>query len=192
LVFDVPAVKLPVGERDNQVPVVQLCSKVWAVALVLVWAVTVRVCEAGATPPATALKVSAEEFKVRPEAVGAVTLRVTVADCAALPAVMVIVPVHVVPAVSPDGLTEMVKLVLAVVAVKLPVGDRVSQLLLAQLCSVAWAVALVLVWDVTASVCEVGTTPPVTTVNVKVGALRIRPDDAAGVTARDTLKTSDC
>jgi hypothetical protein len=38
----------------------------------------------------------------------------------------------------------MVKLVLDVPAVKLPVGERVSQVLLVQLCSDAWAVALVL------------------------------------------------
>ena len=48
---------------------------------------------------------------------------------------MEIVPLHVVPAEIPDGLTETVKLVPDVVAVKLPVGDRISQLLLAQLCS---------------------------------------------------------
>ena len=60
--------------------VVQVCSDTWAVALVLVWAVTVSVCEAGAAPPATALKVSAEELRVRPDAVGAITVRVTVAD----------------------------------------------------------------------------------------------------------------
>ena len=59
LVFAVPAVKLPVGERVSQVLVVQLCSEDWAVALVLAWAVTVSVCEAGGTAPATALNVKA-------------------------------------------------------------------------------------------------------------------------------------
>ena len=102
LAFNRPAVKLPVGERDNQMTVVQVCSDTWAVALVLVCAVTVSVCEAGAAPPATALKVNAEELKVRPDAVGAITFRVTVADCVPLAVVMEIVPVQVVPAVNPD------------------------------------------------------------------------------------------
>jgi hypothetical protein len=102
LEFEVPAVKLPDGEMDSQVLAVQVCSDVWALALVVVWAVTVRVCEDGVTPPATAENVRVEELKVRPEAVGAVTFRVTVAVCVAPPAVMEIEPVHVVPAVSPD------------------------------------------------------------------------------------------
>ncbi len=173
LVFDVPAVKLPVGERVSQLLVVQLCSDTEAVALVVVWAVTVSVCEAGAIPPATALNVKAEEFNVRPDAVGAVTFRVTVADWVPAAAVMEIVPVHAVPAVNPDGLTETVKLVFDVPAVKLPVGERVSQLLVVQLCSDAWAVALVGVWAVTVSACEAGATPPATALNVKAsGRLR--------------------
>ena len=99
--FNRLAVKLPVGERDNQLLVVQVCSDTWAVALVLVCAVTVRVCEAAA-PPAAALKVSAEELNVRPDAVGEVTLRVTVAVCVPPAVIMEIVPVHVVLADSPD------------------------------------------------------------------------------------------
>jgi hypothetical protein len=190
-VFDVLAMKLPVGERVSQVLLQEAPGDAWAVALVLVWAVTVRVCEAGATPPATALNVRLEELKVRPEAVGAVTFRVTVADCVAVPAVMEIVPVHVVPAVSPDGLTEMVKLVFDVPAVKLPVGERVSQVMLVQLCSDAWAVALVLAWAVTVSACEAGTTPPATAVNVKAVELKVRVGAVAVVTVRVTLKTSD-
>src|SRR5260370_1567034 len=98
--FNGPAVKLPVGDMDNQLLVEQVCSDTWAVAAVLVCAVTVSVCEAGAAPPATALKVSAEEFNVRPDAVGAVTLRVTVAVCVPPAAIMEIVPVQVVPAVN--------------------------------------------------------------------------------------------
>ena len=102
LVFDGPAVKLPVGERVSQVVVVQLCSDTWAVAAVLAWAVTVRACEPGAMPPATALKVRAEELNVSPDAFGAVTFKVTVADCVPAEVIMETVPVHVVPAVSPD------------------------------------------------------------------------------------------
>lgn len=100
--FNRPAVKLPVGERDNQLTVVQVPSDTLAVALVLVCAVTVSVWEAGAAPPAAALKVSADELNVRPDTVGAVTFRVTVAVCAPPAVVMEIVPVQVVPAVNPD------------------------------------------------------------------------------------------
>ena len=166
---------------------VQLCSEVWVLALVLVCAVTVRVCEAGATPLATALNVRVEELKVRPEVFGAVTVRVTVTDCVLVPAVKEIVPVHVVFAVSPDGLTETVKLVFDVPATKLPVGESVSQLLVLQLCSDACAFALVLAWAVTVSVCEAGAAPPAAAVNVKAVGLRVR----GGVTFRVTLKTSD-
>jgi hypothetical protein len=77
LLFEVVALKLPVGERVSQVVLVQLCSEAgWAVALVLVWAVTVRVCEAGAAPPATAVKVKAVQLKFR-GVPAAVTVRVT-------------------------------------------------------------------------------------------------------------------
>ena len=73
---DVPAVKLPVGERVSQLLVVQLCSDAWAVALVLLCALTVRDCEGGVTPPATAVKVNDEGLRVRFVA-AAVTVRVT-------------------------------------------------------------------------------------------------------------------
>ena len=85
----------------------------------------------------------------------------------------------------------MVKLVFAVPAVKLPVGERVSQLLVVQLCSDACAVALVLDWAVTVSDCEAGATPPATPVNVKAVELNVRVGAAAAVTVRVTLKTSD-
>jgi hypothetical protein len=101
-VFAGLAVKLPVGERVSQLLLVQLCSDTWAVALVLVCAVTVSVCEAGAAPPATALNVKAEGLNVRPAVVKPVTFRVTVAVCVTEAAVMEIVPLHVVPAVMPD------------------------------------------------------------------------------------------
>jgi hypothetical protein len=88
-------------------------------------------------------------------------------------------------------LTEIVKLVFDVLAVKLPVGERFSQLLVVQVCSDAWAVALVLTWAVTVSICEGGATPPATAVNVNVVGLRVRVGAAAAVTVRVTLKTSD-
>jgi hypothetical protein len=101
--FDRPAVKLPIGERDNQFKVAHVSSDTEAVTMVSVWAVTVRVCEAGAEPPGVALNVNAEGLKVRPDAVGAVTVRVTVADCELESGLfIVIVPVQVVPAVIPD------------------------------------------------------------------------------------------
>ena len=72
-------------------------------------------------------------------------------------------------------------------AVKLPVCERVSQVLVLQVCSFASAVALILAWAVTESVCEAGAVPPETAVNVKAVELRVR----AGVTVRVTLKTTD-
>lgn len=77
LVFDVPAVKLPVGERVSQVLLQAEPGDAWAVALVLACAVTVSVCEGGVTPPATAVKVKAVELKVKAGADAAVTVRVT-------------------------------------------------------------------------------------------------------------------
>src|SRR5205085_5481700 len=116
---------------------------------ILAVAVTASVCEAGAVPPATALNGKVEALNVRTPAVTPVTLRVTLAVWVTEPAVMDMVPLHVVPAAIPAGLTETVKFELAGLAVKLPVGERVSQVLVAQFCSDAWAVALVLVCDVT-------------------------------------------
>src|ERR1039457_6663544 len=114
--------KLPVGERVSQLLLEQLCSDTWAVALVLVCAVTVSVCEAGAAPPASALNVKAVELNVRTPDTKPVTFRVTFAVCVTEAAVKEIVPLHVVPAAIPDGLTETVKFVFDVLAVKLPVG----------------------------------------------------------------------
>jgi hypothetical protein len=71
------AVKAPVGDMVSQVLTLQLCSDTWAVALVLVGAVTVSVCDAGADAPATALNVNAEGLTVRPTDVVPVTVRVT-------------------------------------------------------------------------------------------------------------------
>ena len=58
------AVKLPIGETVSQF-LAQLCSDSWAVALVSYDAITVKVCEAGAAPPATAVNVKAEGRNVR-------------------------------------------------------------------------------------------------------------------------------
>src|SRR4051812_4377220 len=71
-----PAVTLPVGESPSQLLLVQLCSTVCAVTLVLVCAVTVSGCEA-APPPATALNVKSETLNVSCEETPPVTFRVT-------------------------------------------------------------------------------------------------------------------
>ncbi len=49
-----------------------------------------------------ALNVSAEVLTVRVEAVKPVTVRVTLAVCVPVAVIMEMVPVHVVPAASPD------------------------------------------------------------------------------------------
>src|SRR5438067_991792 len=85
---------------------------------------------------------------------------------------IVIVPLHVVPEASPAGFTETVKLVLVGLAVKLPVGERISQLLPVQLCSETAAVALVMLCAVTPSVCEAGVAPPAIALNVNADELK--------------------
>jgi hypothetical protein len=114
--------------------------------------------------------------------------RVTLAVCVTAPTVREIVPVHVVPADNPDGSTDTVKYVPVGLAVKLPVGDRVSQLLAAQLCFDICAVALVLVCAVTDSVCEAGAAPPASALNVKAEELSVRDPADPPVTFRVTWK----
>ena len=99
-------VKLPVGDSVNQVALVQLCSDTWVVASVFDCANTSSVCEAGAAPPAVAVNVYAERLNEIPTVVTPVTFRVTVAVCVTEAAVIEIVPLHEVPAVSPAGFTE--------------------------------------------------------------------------------------
>jgi hypothetical protein len=166
-------VKLPVGTIVNQVVLVQLCSDTWAVASVFVCANTVRVCDAGAAPPAGAENVYAERLNDMPGVVIPVTFSVTVAVCVTEAAVMEMVPLHVVPEASPAGFTETVKLVLVGLAVKLPVGERISQLLPVQLCSETAAVALVVICAVTPSACEAGVAPPAIALNVKEDELKV-------------------
>jgi hypothetical protein len=84
-------------------------------------------------------------------------------------------------------LTETAKFVFVGLAVKLPVGERVSQLLLVQLCSDTWAVALVFVCAVTVSVCEAGAAPPATALNVKAEGLNVRTAAVEPVTLRVTV-----
>ncbi|MGP8243522.1 MAG: hypothetical protein ACLQVN_03275 [Bryobacteraceae bacterium] len=71
------------------------------------------------------------------------------------------------------------KFVAVGLAVKLPVGERVSQLLPVQVCSDTEAVALVLVCAVTVRVWEAGMDPPAAAVNVRLEALSVSADEAA-------------
>ena len=97
------AVKVPVGEKDSQVSPVQLVSDTEGVTLVLLCAVTVRVCEAGTAAPATAVNAKVVGLSVRVPAESAdVTLRVTFTVWVPDDVAMLIVPVHVVPAAIPD------------------------------------------------------------------------------------------
>src|SRR5882724_13577923 len=100
---------------------------------------------------------------------------------------MEIEPVQVLPAAIPAGLTETVKLVPEGPAVKAPVGERLSQLLLVQVCSVACAVALVLPGAVTVSVCEAGADPPAIALNEKFGALNVSPVDPVEPEPEDAM-----
>ena len=179
------AVKAPVGESVSHVLPVQVCSVACAVALVLVCAVTPSVCAATAAPPETALNVKAVELNVSAACV-AVTLSVTVAVCVVAPAVIVIVPVHVVPAVNPVWFTEIVKLVLVALAVKLPVGDMLSQLLGVHVVSATVAVALVLLDAVTPICCVAGAVPPATALNVSAWELNVRVTFVPADTSRLT------
>jgi len=76
-------------------------------------------------------------------------------------------------------------------AVKLPVGESVSQLLPVQLCSETAAVALTLVCAVTPSVCEAGAAAPAIALNVKLAELKESEASAALVTSRVILKVRE-
>ncbi|MGP8243524.1 MAG: hypothetical protein ACLQVN_03285 [Bryobacteraceae bacterium] len=93
------AVKLPVGERVNQLLPVQLCSDIEAVALVLLAAVTASVCESGTDPPATAVNVRLKGLNVSGPADA--TLRVTPTVWVPEDVTMEMVPLQVVPAAIP-------------------------------------------------------------------------------------------
>jgi hypothetical protein len=67
-----------------------------------------------------------------------------------------------------------VKGVLAALAVKLPVGDMLSQLLPVHVVSTTVAVAVVLLDAVTPSDCVAGAVPPATALNVNAGELNVR------------------
>jgi hypothetical protein len=135
-------VKAPFGERINQLKLAQLCSVSWAVALVSKYAVTASVCEAGVAPPATALNVSEEGLTVTTEVGTLIMVSVTRTVCVTEFELIVIRPVHTVPTVNPVWSTETAKGVLVGPARNAPDGVMLSQVLLVQLCSDTWAVAL--------------------------------------------------
>ena len=118
------------------------------------------------------------------------TFNVTLAVWVPEDVVMEIVPVQVVPALNPVAFTEIVKVEFVVLAVKLPVGDRLSHVLPVQVCSEAWAVAEILAVALTVSVCEAGAAPPATALNVKACWLNVRLAADPPVTSRVTLKVS--
>ena len=84
-------------------------------------------------------------------------------------------------------MTETVKVVPAGLAVKLPSGERASQLLPVQLCSDSDAVALVLLVAVTVSVWEAGAAAPATAVNATLVVLSVSGPTVEAVTLRVTL-----
>ena len=94
-------------------------------------------------------------------------IMLTLTDCVLDPDVRVIVPLQVWPAPSPLWFTETEKLVPVVVAVKVPVGEIVSQVgLLVQLCSDTPVEKLVELAAVTVRFCDAGALPPYVALNV--------------------------
>src|SRR5690242_10027839 len=170
----------------SQVLLAQLCNEVWTVPVVLAGAVTVRVWAVGAAPPATAVNINAAGLNVRPAEVPPATFRVTGTLRVPEAALNRMVPVQAAPAAIPDGSTETVKLVFVGLAVKVPLGERVSQLLFPQLCFSACAVTLVLNCAVTVSVCEAGAAPPATALNVKADGFKVKTDDGTVTRLRVT------
>ena len=176
----------PEGESVSQLLNVHVCTVACAVAPTFTGAVTDNVIAVGGAPPATALKVYAEGITVSADTVTPVTLIVTVTVCVTVPAVIETVPVHVVPTAIPAWLTDTVKFVFAVLAVKLPVGDIASHAVLVQVCSDISALAAVFVCAVTVSVCDAGAVAPATALNVIAVVLNVS-DDADDVTLSVTV-----
>jgi hypothetical protein len=166
---------------------VQLCFVTCTLALRYAAAVTASDCAGGAGPPAAALKVTAEGLKISVPDDALATFSVTGTVCVTEPEVSEIVPLHVAPPVSPVRFTEIVKVVFAVLAMKLPVGDNVSHVLLVQLCSDTCAVALVLACAVTVKVCAVGALPPANPLNVNPEELKLSGPVVAELTFNVTF-----
>jgi len=73
------------------------------------------------------LNVSREALTEKSPDESPVTLKLTLVVRVVDPTVTVIVPVHVLPAGMPTGFAETVSVAPLLVAVKLPVGERLSQ-----------------------------------------------------------------
>jgi hypothetical protein len=176
----------PEGESVSQLLNVHVCTVACAVAPTSTGAVTDNVIAAGGAPPATALKVYAEGITVSADTVTPVTLIVTVTVWVTAPAVIEIVPAHVVPTAIPAWLTDTVKFVFAALAVKLPVGDIASHAVLVHVCSDISALAAMFVCAVTVSVCDAGAVAPATALNVIAVVLNVS-DDVDDVTLSVTV-----
>jgi hypothetical protein len=188
LVLAGPAVNVPDGESASHVLLVQLTSEACAVALMLLCAVTVNVCGVGAAAPGIALNVRLEGLTVKGPVDPMVPFEVTFSVMGTirepLAATITIVPPHVVLPVIPDGSTDTVKFVLVTPATKGPAGERLSQLLLAQLCFDICAVAFVSNCAETVKVCEAGAAAPATTLNVSAVGLTTRAAACTPITLR--------
>jgi len=103
-----------------------------------------------------------------PGLMASLTTNLTAAVCVPETVVIEIVPVHTVPALSPDGSTATLKFVPAVPVVKRPLGVSPSQLLPAQLWAVALAVTLTSADAVTFNVWDAGGPPPALAVKAKL------------------------
>jgi hypothetical protein len=171
----------------NQLLALQLFSEICATALVLLCAVTVKVCEAGADPFSAAVKVNAETLKVSCAEGAADTVSVTGTVCVPEGVIKEMAPLHVLPAEIPDGFTETRRLVFVWLATKLPLGMTASQMTVVQLCSDAWAVTVVLLCAVTVRACKGGAGPPIMSVNVNAVGITVRVAPAADVTLRVTF-----
>jgi hypothetical protein len=128
-------VKLPVGENFSQAIVLHVFSDAWTTTLVYVPSEIDSVMAAGAAPPWAAVNVKLDALTVKPcGCTGAATVSVTFAVWVVEPEVTVIVPLQVVPAAMPVVSTETVKTLAVGPAVKVPVGEMVTQFAAVQVC----------------------------------------------------------
>ena len=134
-----------------------------------------------------ALNVRAVVLAVRLVVVKPAYVQGDAAVCVPLAVVMEMVPVQVVPAAIPDGLTETVKFAFNTPAVKLPVGERASQL--------GWCKSVPTpgrwhwYWSgpSRSASARVGRLRRPTVLKVSAEELKVRPDVAAAVTFRVTV-----
>jgi len=167
-------VRLPEGEIDSQLP--PLCVEGVAVNVVGVDAVTDRVWANGFAPPWVPVKVSVVGVTLKPPPAGAM-LKVTATEWRAELVAMAIVPLYV-PAASPDGFTETLRVRLVV---SLPEGETESQGV-PPFRTDADTVNVVVRVAVTLTVCDGGADPP--------AVARNESDDGLTVSAAAVGKSS--